>query len=137
VTRSPSLLDGFVNRLQDSQFPSFLLFKLRGFDFYPGGTFPHCSCQPFAGRTLLVTNPRDSLNARVVLASRDFAHNSALDLLEREMSRVFRVLAIGYGESKRMQVQALKQRFTLAEEDRRRCKVQGVDQSGVQILPHC
>ena len=40
------LLDGFVNRLQDSQFPFFLLFKLRGFDFYPGGTFTHCSCQP-------------------------------------------------------------------------------------------
>jgi uncharacterized protein (DUF433 family) len=40
------LLDGFVNRLQDFQFPSFLLFKLRGFDFYPGGTFTHCSCQP-------------------------------------------------------------------------------------------
>jgi hypothetical protein len=40
------LLDGFVNRLQDSQFPSFLLFKLRGFDFYPDGTFTHCSCQP-------------------------------------------------------------------------------------------
>ena len=51
------------------------------------------------------------------------AHNSALDLLQREMRRVFRVLAIGYGESKRMQVQALKQRFTLAEEDRHRCKV--------------
>ena len=40
------LLDGFVNRLQDFQFPSFLLFKLRGLDFYPGGTFTHCSCQP-------------------------------------------------------------------------------------------
>jgi hypothetical protein len=40
------LLDGFVNRLQDSQFPSFLLFKLRGLDSYPGGTLTHCSCQP-------------------------------------------------------------------------------------------
>ena len=40
------LLDGFVNRLQDSQFPSFLLFKLRGLNSYPGGTFTHCSCQP-------------------------------------------------------------------------------------------
>ena len=46
VPRSPSFLDGFVNRLQDFQFPSFLLFKLRGFDFYPGGTHSHCSCQP-------------------------------------------------------------------------------------------
>ena len=35
------LLDGFVNRLQDFQFPSFLLFKLRGFDFYPGGAYSH------------------------------------------------------------------------------------------------
>ena len=40
------LEDGFVNRLQDAQFPSFLLFKLRGLDFYPGGTLTHCSCQP-------------------------------------------------------------------------------------------
>jgi hypothetical protein len=40
------LEDGFVNRLQDFQFPSFLLFKLRGLDFYPGGTLTHCSCQP-------------------------------------------------------------------------------------------
>jgi hypothetical protein len=40
------LLDGFVNRLQDSQFPSFLLFKLRGLNSYPDGTFTHCSCQP-------------------------------------------------------------------------------------------
>jgi hypothetical protein len=40
------LLAGFVNRLQDSQFPSFLLFKLRGLDSYPDGTFTHCSCQP-------------------------------------------------------------------------------------------
>jgi len=40
------LVDGFVNRLQDVQFPSFLLFKLRGLDFCPGGTSTHCSCQP-------------------------------------------------------------------------------------------
>jgi hypothetical protein len=46
VARSPSLLDGFVNRLQDSQSPSFLLFKLRGSNSYPDGTFTHCSCQP-------------------------------------------------------------------------------------------
>lgn len=64
------------------------------------------------------------------------ASNSALDFLQREMSRVFRVLAIGYGESKRMHVQPLKQRFTLAEEDRHRYKVQGVDQSSLQVLPH-
>jgi hypothetical protein len=40
------LSDGFVNRLQDFQFPSFLLFKLRGLDFYLDGIFTHCSCQP-------------------------------------------------------------------------------------------
>ena len=42
----PILVDGFVNRLQDSQFPSFLPFKLQGLDSYPGGTLTHCSCQP-------------------------------------------------------------------------------------------
>src|SRR5260370_29856981 len=41
VARSPSFFDGFVNRLQDFQFPSFLLFKLRGLDFYPGGADSH------------------------------------------------------------------------------------------------
>ena len=51
------LLDGFVNRLQDSQFPSFLLFKLRGFDSYPGGTFTHCSCQPSLDAHLSLPNP--------------------------------------------------------------------------------
>src|SRR6266853_6898514 len=46
ATRSPPFSDGFVNRLQDVQFPSFLLFKLRGLDSYPDGTLTHCSCQP-------------------------------------------------------------------------------------------
>jgi hypothetical protein len=46
ATRSPPFSDGFVNRLQDFQFPSFLLFKLRSLDSYPGGTLTHCSCQP-------------------------------------------------------------------------------------------
>jgi len=40
ATRSPSFSDGFVNRLQDAQFPSFLLFKLRGLDSYPVGLAP-------------------------------------------------------------------------------------------------
>jgi hypothetical protein len=35
------LVDGFVNGLQESQSPSFLPFKLRGLDFYPGGTCTH------------------------------------------------------------------------------------------------
>jgi hypothetical protein len=30
------LVDGFVNGLQDAQFPSFLPFELRGLNFYPG-----------------------------------------------------------------------------------------------------
>jgi hypothetical protein len=40
------LFKWLVNRLQDVQFPSFLLFKLRGLDSYPDGTLTHCSCQP-------------------------------------------------------------------------------------------
>ena len=35
------LVDGFVNGLQDVQFPSFLPFKLRGLDSYPDGTCTH------------------------------------------------------------------------------------------------
>jgi hypothetical protein len=46
------LTDGFVNRLQEFQFPSFLLFKLRGFDFFPGGTHLPLTMPAFAGRTL-------------------------------------------------------------------------------------
>ena len=61
ATRSPSFSDGFVNRLQDVQFPSFLLFKLRGLDSYPGGTFTHCSCQPSldAHFSLQISGSRD------------------------------------------------------------------------------
>src|SRR3954453_19588197 len=44
----------FVNRLQDFQFPSFLLFKLLGFDSYPGGTHLPLFMPAFAGRTLPV-----------------------------------------------------------------------------------
>ena len=46
VARLPSLRDGFVNRLQDYQFPSFLLSKLRGFGLLPRWDFHPCSCQP-------------------------------------------------------------------------------------------
>ena len=66
------LLDGFVNRLQDFQFPSFLLFKLRGLNFYPDGTFTHCSCQPsldahFSLANLMCPqNPRQPVNGVVV-----------------------------------------------------------------------
>jgi len=51
------LLDGFVNRLQDFQFPSFLLFKLRGFELLPRWDFHPLFMPAFAGRTLIVPNP--------------------------------------------------------------------------------
>ena len=53
------LLDGFVNRLQDFQFPSFLLFKLRGFELLPRWDFHPLFMPAFAGRTLFVPNPQD------------------------------------------------------------------------------
>jgi hypothetical protein len=56
VIRSPSFLDGFVNRLQDFQFPSFLLFKLRGFELLPRWDFHPLFMPAFAGRTLIVPN---------------------------------------------------------------------------------
>ena len=40
ATRSPSFSDGFVNRLQDFQLPSFLLFKLGAWTFTPVGLAP-------------------------------------------------------------------------------------------------
>ena len=46
------LLDGFVNRLQDFQSPSFLLFKLRGFELLPRWDFHPLFMPAFAGRTL-------------------------------------------------------------------------------------
>jgi hypothetical protein len=51
------LLDGFVNRLQDFQFPSFLLFKLRGFELLPRWDFHPLFMPAFAGRTLHVPDP--------------------------------------------------------------------------------
>ena len=56
VTRLPSLRDGFVNRLQDYQFPSLLLFKLRGFGLLPRWDFHPLFMPAFAGRTLIVPN---------------------------------------------------------------------------------
>jgi hypothetical protein len=50
-------LDGFVNRLQDFQFPSFLLFKLRGFELLPRWDFHPLFMPAFAGRTLVGTYP--------------------------------------------------------------------------------
>src|SRR5271156_6506351 len=53
------------------------------------------------------------------------------------MSCVFRSFAIGYGKPKRTQIQPLKQRFPLTEQNRYRREMQGVDESGLEILPHC
>src|SRR5215471_17917591 len=60
VARLPSLRDGFVNRLQDYQFPSFLLFKLRGSGLLPRWDSHPLFMPAFAGRTLPGTNPQHS-----------------------------------------------------------------------------
>jgi hypothetical protein len=53
------LLDGFVNRLQDSQFPS-CYSSYGALNFYPGGTDSHCSCQPSLDAHLTVLFRRDA-----------------------------------------------------------------------------
>ena len=63
------LVDGFVNRLQDFQFPSFLLFKLRGLDSCPGRTFTYCSCQPSLDAHLSLPMPQRNSPVRRSLAS--------------------------------------------------------------------
>ena len=47
-----------------------------------------------------------------------FAGTLPLDFLQREMSRIFRILALRYGKPKRTQVHSIKQPFTLTEENR-------------------
>src|SRR3989442_6053200 len=54
--------DGFVNRLQDSQFPSLIIFKLRGFELLPRWDFHPLFMPAFAGRTLISTNPHINLD---------------------------------------------------------------------------
>ena len=66
VARSPSFLDGFVNRLQDFQFPSFLLFKLRGFELLPRWDFHPLFMPAFAGRTLIVPDPRGHFSTSTI-----------------------------------------------------------------------
>ena len=61
VARLPSLRDGFVNRLQDYQFPSFLLFKLRDSGLLPRWDSHPLFMPAFAGRTLNGLNPPGSL----------------------------------------------------------------------------
>ena len=67
ATRSPSFSAGIVNRLQDSQFPSFLLFKLRGFELLPLWDYPPLFMPAFAGRTLVVPN-------RTTIRTREAVH---------------------------------------------------------------
>ena len=59
------LLDGFVNRLQDFQFPSFLLFKLRGFELLPRWDFHPLFMPAFAGRTHIRIYPADTSSKAV------------------------------------------------------------------------
>ena len=54
---------------------------------------------------------------------------------QREMSRVFRDLAIGYGKPQNTQVQFMKERLTLAKQNRRQCEMQRVHQTSLQVLP--
>jgi len=51
-------------------------------------------------------------------AGSGFAGTLPLDFLQREMSRIFRKLALRYGKPKRTQVHSVKQPFTLTEENR-------------------
>jgi hypothetical protein len=87
------LLDGFVNRLQDSQFPSFLLFKLRGLDSYPGGTLTHCSCQPSLDAHISVPIPLRTMRRREMIASLIFGQLTLFDNCHpcRMLSRSFAV----------------------------------------------
>ena len=52
------------------------------------------------------------------------------------MRRVLRGLVLRHRKSQRGQVKAGKQRLTLTEGNRRKCKVEGIDQPSLQILPH-
>ena len=76
VTRSPSLRDGFVNRLQDYQFPSFLLFKLRGSGLLPRWDSHPLFMPAFAGRTHFGTNLKSQ--ASTALQGTSSLHLSAI-----------------------------------------------------------
>jgi hypothetical protein len=95
----------------------------------PVGNSPH----PTTGRTSPATGLHRGTGPREVphraLLSRDKALVATLplDLLQHEMSRVFRSLPIGHGKPKRTQIQTLKQQFTLTKQNRYRREVQRVD----------
>ena len=56
--------DGCVIRPQESRFPSSLLLKLQGFDFYPGGTHLPLITPAFAGHTLFHSQLHAGLSRR-------------------------------------------------------------------------
>jgi len=56
VTRSPSLKMASSIGFRMGSFLPTLLFKLRGLDSYPGGTFTHWFMPAFAGRTHISTD---------------------------------------------------------------------------------
>jgi hypothetical protein len=58
-----------------------------------------------------------------------FPEALALCFLEYKMGRVFRSLALGYGQSQRMKVQTLEQQFSLTEKNGYRRDVERVDQA--------
>src|ERR1017187_3997658 len=55
-----------------------LLFKLRGLDFYPGGTFTHCSCQPSL----------DAPSSALILADRQPAQLTQLSRPRRSLAPI-------------------------------------------------
>src|SRR6516164_2399620 len=90
VARLPSLRDGFVNRLQDYQFPSFLLFKLRGSGLLPRWDSHPLFMPAFAGRTLLIpkhhTMPNSMTSAADLLAveGASFWYSRSLPIKSRQ-----------------------------------------------------
>ena len=81
------LEDGFVNRLQDIQFPSCLLSSYGALDSYPGGTLTHWLMPAFTGRTHFRTD-QISMGGSVILYSRkeNFHETSEEDLVHEGSS---------------------------------------------------
>jgi len=125
ATRSPSFSDGFVNRLQDSQFPSFLLFKLRGLDSYPGGTCTHCSCQPSLDAPFPLTNPtlKSSISGLAFYHEMTAESNSSNTSTARQIAK-FRVAGfrlLGLGQTSNFSTMHCESRQLVAERSMRDC----------------
>ena len=52
------------------------------------------------------------------------------------MRRVLRGLVLGHRKSQRGEVNTIKECLTLTEGDGCKCKVEGIDEPSLQILPH-